>query len=340
MTKHLHTNRPAIAAIAAVLAFATSPAGAQPAQDSSADPAITQPESAPPVAQSAPAPEAVAPAEPAQPAPVQIAPQSEVVQAVPANQAEPAAPARVATQARSEVTRSPAPKPAAPSRPAEASAQPVVAPVVTPDARPVAGLTPTTPAVQPAAATVNPDAADAAWWALGGGVLLFAGGLGALALSRGKKRPGAARANRTKDRAPATVQPAVAAETAAVSEPIVVGTRMPKPAYAAKASRSDWPELEELVAQAPSPENPFLTRSKRMRRAKFLLQHEHAEHKPVARPAKQAAKEVKPEVKKAPAAKVSAAKAPADKAVNGKASATYSFGSKAKPRTNWKPATT
>lgn len=85
-----------------------------------------------------------------------------------------------------------------------------------------------------------------------------------------------------------------------------------------------------MVAEAPSPENPFLTRSKRMRRAKFIL--EHGELQPLTHPAaRQAAKEVKHEEKP---------KAAAAKVVNGKAGATYSFGSKAKPRTNWKPATT
>ncbi|HEY1124935.1 MAG TPA: hypothetical protein VGE65_04830 [Sphingobium sp.] len=333
MKKQLHTNRPAIAAIAAVLAFATSPAGAQPAPDVSADPAITQPESAPPVVEPAPAPEAVAPAEPAQSAPVQIAPQSEVVQAVPPSQAEPAAPARDATRARTVTTIQPAAtKPAAaPSAPAEVPARPIATPVVTPDTQPAADFAQTKPAAQPTA-PANPEVVDAAWWALGGGVLLFAGGLGALALSRSKKRPGAARADRTRDRAPATVQPAVAAEAAiAVPEPIVVKSKTP--VRAARIAHSSWPELEKMVDQAPSPENPFLTRSKRMRRAKFLLEHEH-EPKPAAQTAKHAAKEVKPQ------AKAEVKKAPAVKAVNGKANATYSFGSKAKPRTNWKPATT
>jgi hypothetical protein len=86
--------------------------------------------------------------------------------------------------------------------------------------------------------------------------------------------------------------------------------------------KSDWPELEEMVAEAPSPENPFLTHSKRMRRAKFLL--EHGEPQPLSQPVRHTAKD---EPKTAPKS------AP-------KSSPTYSFGGKATARPNWKPATT
>ncbi|MBO9669370.1 MAG: hypothetical protein J7485_02520 [Sphingobium sp.] len=335
MTKHLHPSRPAIAAIAAVLVLATAPAGAQPAPDVPSDPVVTQPETAPPAAEPTPAPEAAAPAAPA---PVQIAPQSEVVQAVPAAQPETVAPASAPIRARTEPVRQAATtSAAAPSPRSEVLSGPVAAPAVAPDAQPATDLAQATPAVQPAA-TNDPDVTNAAWWALGGGTLLFVGGLGALALSRSRKRPESVRAAHTKNRAPAaarstepvTVQPAVAAEAAiAVPEPIIAPAAK-TPARAAKATRSHWPELEEMVAEAPSPENPFLTRSKRMRRAKYLL--EHGEPQPITQPAaKQAAKEVKQEEKP---------KAAAAKVVNGKSGATYSFGGKAKPRTNWKPATT
>lgn len=337
MTKHLHPSRPAIAAIAAVLVLAIAPAGAQPAPDVSSDPVIVAPET-PPVVEPAPAPEALTtPTEPTQPAQVQIAPRSEVVQSVPASEPEEAAPAPVATNARTKTVR-PAAAPAAvtpaatPTPRSEVLTGPVAAPVTTPAAQPAADLAQTTPTVRPVS-TANPDVTDAAWWALGGGALLFVGGLGALALGRNRKRPESVRAAHPRNRAPAepvAVQPAVAAEAAiAVPEPIMVAAPAKASRRTARAAHSDWPELEEMVAEAPSPDNPFLTRSKRMRRAKFLL--EHGEPQPISQPAvKQVARDVKQVEKPKVAAKV----------VNGKSSATYSFGSKAKPRTNWKPATT
>jgi hypothetical protein len=182
------------------------------------------------------------------------------------------------------------------------------------------------PVTQPSAVNSNVD--NAALWALGAGGLLFVGGLGAVALSRSRRQPDSARARRTKDRAPVAskngvaVEPAIAAEAAiAVPEPVAVNSTT-KAHARAKAVKSDWPELEEMVAEAPSPENPFLTHSKRMRRAKFLL--EHGEPQPLSQPVRHTAKD---EPKTAPKS------AP-------KSSPTYSFGGKETARPNWKPATT
>jgi hypothetical protein len=188
------------------------------------------------------------------------------------------------------------------------------------------------PVTQPSAAAANADVDNAALWALGAGSLLFVGGLGVVALSRSGRKPDPARAGRAKAHAsaasktPVDVQPAVAAEAAiAVPEPVLVNTKASH--RRAKAANSDWPELEEMIAEAPSAENPFLTRSKRMRRAKFLL--EHGEPQPLSQPVRHAAKD---EPQAAPKA--------AAKTANAKSSPTYSFGGKATPRSNWKPATT
>lgn len=326
MTKHTHFSRPALAAIAAVLVLSTAPAMAQPA----ADEPVVEPSLPPVAAEPAPAPEAAAPAAPA---PVQIAPQAEVVQPVQASQPETAAQKTApAPRAPTQTARSApvAATPAAPSPAREVLTRPVATPAFTPAAQPSVELAAAQPApvTQPSAA--NADMDNAALWALGAGSLLFVGGLGVVALSRSGRKPVPARAGRAKahasaaSRTPVDVQPAIAAEAAvAVPEPILVNTKASH--RRAKAADSDWPELEEMVADAPSAENPFLTRSKRMRRAKFLL--EHGEPQPLSQPVKHAAKD-EPKA------------APKTATANSKSSPTYSFGVKATPRSNWKPATT
>lgn len=333
MTNQTHFSRPAIAAIAAVLAFSTAPAMAQPAAD---EPAVEP--SLPPVAAEPSSPaEAVPSAEPApvQPAPVQIAPPAEVVQRIPADQseAEASVPPAAAPRARVEPAR-PATATAVPSPAKEVLTRPVAPPAAAPVADPgidIAAARPA-PVAQPSAANVDID--NAAWWALGAGGLLFVGGLGAVAFARSRRQPDLARARRTKDRAPtavksSTVEPAVAAEAAiAVPQPITINAAARTTQRRVKAASSDRSALEDMVAEAPSPANPFLTRSKRMRRAKFLL--EHGQPQPLSQPAAQAAGEARQEAGSKTAGKVA----------NPKSSPTYSFGGRATPRINWKPATT
>ena len=74
-----------------------------------------------------------------------------------------------------------------------------------------------------------------------------------------------------------------------------------------------------MVAAPPSPENPFLTRSKRMRRAKYIL--EHGAPQPLSQNAAPAT---------APAQQTEVKPQPA-----------YAFGKAGYPaRPNWKPVTT
>jgi len=328
MTNHTHFSRPAIAAIAAVLALSTAPAMAQPASDEP----VVEPSLPPVAAEPAPAPEAAAPA---QPAPVPIAPPAEVVQSVPASQPEAAAPVMPTPRAPVQTRSSPAVAvPAQPSPAKEVLARPVAAPVTAPVSESTADVAATqaAPLTQPSA--TNADVDNAALWALGAGGLLLVGGLGAVAFSRSRRQPVPPRVRRTESTFSKTspvVVPAVAAEAAiAVPEPIVVNTKTTHSRV--NAANSGLPELEKMVAAKPSAENPFLTRSKRMRRAKFLV--EHGEPQRASQPATHAAKEMKQEVKPKTAPK------PAAKSANGKSNATYSFGGKATARTNWKPATT
>ncbi|PHQ62639.1 MAG: hypothetical protein COC10_10485 [Sphingobium sp.] len=104
-------------------------------------------------------------------------------------------------------------------------------------------------------------------WALGGGALLLLG-LGGAAMMR-RRRP---------DDADATT----AAPGQLAPEPVVVRRAAPAPAMARPLVTADA-TLDAMVAAPPSADNPFMTRSKRLRRAKFLLaQREAAMQPPVA----------------------------------------------------------
>ncbi len=151
------------------------------------------------------------------------------------------------------------------------------------DAQVVTPATPIVPAIlaeagaEPAQQPIAPLAPapqnqnDLAWWAFGTGGLLFAGGLGALAWSRSRKRPGSTRAVKTEGRAP-IIPPAVVPEArfAPVPEAAVVQSQPPVAPVRSVAPSHDA-ELEAMVAAPPSAENPFLTRKNRIRRASYIL---------------------------------------------------------------------
>jgi hypothetical protein len=262
-----------MAAIAAVLVLSTAPAYSQQVPDVPADPPVIQSEPAAPApaTEATPAPEASV----ATPAVPQPSASTEVVQPVPSRPAETAQAAPASRAPREAAAPSLAASPSPQSARRDVLTTPLARPAATPARQPgldlVASDAAPTPLPSPAVAATDTHDDDAAWWTLGAGTLLFAGGLGALAFRRSRKRTGPARVDQAKDRAPAaTVQPAVAAEAAiAVPEPVMASSA-PR---AATALTSSWPELEEMVAERPSPENPFLTRSKRLRRARYLLEH-------------------------------------------------------------------
>ncbi|MBO9574611.1 MAG: hypothetical protein J7494_02630 [Sphingobium sp.] len=276
MMRHRITSlHPATAAIVAALALSTTPVLAQPV-DEAAQPAA-------PVAEPAPAPEA-APAEvvptpalpqvqAAVPAPSQA---TEVVQQTPATPPT-AAPAERAPQVTQRAAPAPAPArpaaaPASSARPATPAAPPALATPQTrqaPATTDLAPVTETTPAMTPE--TVTPPVDPKVLWTLGGALLLV-GGVSAFALARSKS-PSEARVEM--ETAPvSTAEPAPVAD-----RPVAVSFRpahrapglAPQPA----SSRADYlsNDLEAMVAAPPSLENPFLTRKKRLRRAKYILAH-------------------------------------------------------------------
>lgn len=304
MTERMQINRPARAAIAAVLAFSATPLLAQVAAVPPVAPTMTVPtESAPPSV----APPTVAPA----PA---FAPTQPVVQATPsvderreaaiaASQAEAAQakprplPRPVArTAPRSAVASQPATQPVAPVRPAPVEASAPTMMPVPPAAKPAAPVAQASPA---AVAEAAPQAAartdSALLWAMGGSALLLAGLAGAALMRR---RPyadervadaavidadmAAAPLYEPTNRAPMPA-PTAAAEEQAVAAPV-----------AARAAPADT--LDAMVAAPPSPDNPFVTHRNRVRRAKFLLAQREAVANPAAAPAPIAARDQAPPV--------------------------------------------
>ena len=145
------------------------------------------------------------------------------------------------------------------------------APAVTPAATPATG--------QPATASNAPN--DGLYWALGGGALLLLGLGGAAAFRR----------RRTDEEVLAveTVAPVAAAPVVAERAPVVERPASRVSASTVYGSAPQTGSLEAMVAAPPSAENPFLTPSKRMRRARFLLaQQERRDafvHSPIATPA-------------------------------------------------------
>jgi len=284
MTKHIFAFRPAGAAIAAVLAL-SSTAGA--AQDIVAPPTLPAPASAPTLVMPAPAPA------PAVPAPVIVLPTPpEAAVGAPAAAEAPAAPVTrsAARQAARQATR--------PARPALAPAVRAVPPAAAPQAiEPVAANAPasvefaplqTVSPVEPESSTATvADSGRLDVGALGliGGALAIGGiATAALVARRRRREPGqepidvfAGRraapptplapspflvpaAGPVEDREPAA--PDAANSTAPAAVPLSV-----RRSLAAGTATGHYARQAEL---GPTPENPFLTRRNRMRRAHFL----------------------------------------------------------------------
>ncbi len=137
-------------------------------------------------------------------------------------------------------------------------------------------------------------------WALGGGALLLLG-LGGTAMVRRRRRDEQDEAIALATVEPVTVAPVaavpVAEPVAPVAMPATADARpvvAPRPAMAPSMATTqhrlhDEATLEAMVAAAPSAENPFRTRTKRLRRAHYLLAHdaERHGHAAVAAPAPQ-----------------------------------------------------
>lgn len=265
MTDTIRSTRPARAAIAAVLAFSATPLLAQE---------IVAP---PPVMPSATAPVDATP--PASDAPLFTPSQPVVQQTPPVDQriAEASAAVEAERMAERPAPRAErptqraqriAPATAAADRPAPVAApEPAIAPApaAAPRQQATDDVAQPAPAIrQPATAAEAARTDDALLWALGGGALLLLG-IGGTALMR--RRRGDAPAHNVHEEAPVAMPltPQIAPPPAA-----------PAPVRPVLARASADADLDAMVAAPPSADNPFTTRTKRLRRAKFLLAQREA----------------------------------------------------------------
>jgi hypothetical protein len=263
------------------------------------------------------------------------------------------APARVATEAREEArasSRTAAAQTQRAATTARASADSVKAAAAT--ARTATIAEAPTPAeganVDPVVTTPAPIATGAAtppapvvadnssvYWMLGGGAAIVILGAGLVATRR-RTRPDENLYEETLS------EKMVVTPTASAAEPVFHSSQdvfVPTPAMAmAQANREariepstlrgSGPiapregELERMVAQAPSAENPFLTRTKRLRRAQFLIRQASNGQSQVV-----------------PASSAVAAKAPSPQPAASREQV-VDFGKLGKgQRINWRPAT-
>ena len=112
-------------------------------------------------------------------------------------------------------------------------------------------------------------------WGIGGGALILLGIAGA-AMARRRRRD---------DVDAVYDEPFIATEpmvSPAVAAPAPAEARSPRPAPVA-FSHGDA-DLDAMVAAPPSAENPFLTRTKRLRRARQLIAQREAAAAPMAAP--------------------------------------------------------
>lgn len=284
MTKHNALSRPAMSAIAAFLALSTPAAFAQEAPTIPMTPpvAIPAPQIAPPITPTQPETATTAPGvtpstQPAEPAPVirvplDIAPP----EAAPAEAAaEPAPPpARREAPARTERSARPAaaparaePAPTAPPEPVVTEAAEAAAPAEPP------ALTEETPVANSASTATNSAAEDAFPWELAGGaaLLLALGGVG-LVLARRRRETAAAPyaepVTVSEGSAQTPDQPWVT--PAYTAQPVA---NRSTPAFAAAPSGS-MGRHEAMAMAGPTPDNPFATLSKRLKRARFFDRQE------------------------------------------------------------------
>jgi hypothetical protein len=291
MMKNIALSRPATSAIAAFLVLSTPAAFAQEAPTITMTPPVTAPtaptpQTPPTVAEpSAPAPVAAPQAaQPVAPAPVIRVPlEIEPAETTPApraaERAEAPAPARPAQRARSvaaaPVAAEPVATPAADTAPT-AELAPVAAPMAGP-AEPV--IEPTSTPAEPAPAASG----EFPWEIVGGAAALLVIGGAGLVFARRRRHPADNMAyaevvrdapiERTAASAPIAgegqqwVSPAYSPRTPEVAAPRTT------PAFAAAPSGS-MGRHEAMAMAGPTPENPFVTLSKRLKRARFLDRQE------------------------------------------------------------------
>ena len=299
MMKNIALSRPATSAIAAFLVLSTPAAFAQEAPTITMTPPIAEPTAptpqTPPTVAEPAAPAPVAAPQAAQtpePTPVirvplEIAPVETVSAPRTAQRAETPAPAPARAPRTVERSRPAAPAPVATAAdtPTQAEAAPTtdMAPIATPMA------VPADPAIDPAplsAETPTTSASEFPWEIAGGAAaLLLIGGAGlAFARSRRHDATGVAYDEIVReapaqrfDPAPATAPVASEADqwvtpayTPRTSEAV---TQRTTPAFAAAPSGS-MGRHEAMAMAGPTPENPFATLNKRLKRARFYDRQE------------------------------------------------------------------
>ena len=311
MIKNIALSRPAMSAIAAFLALSTPGAFAQEAPTITMTPPVAAPApQTPPTVPEPSTPAPVAAPEAAQPpatqppaprpvirVPLEIEPAEHAPAPKAAERAAPApakraAPAPAKSERASPRARTAAAPPAAPERVAETPATDAApAQDVAPVAAPMTAAEPVVEAASPPP-TENASAGGSDFpWELAGGAaaLLFVGGAG-LAFARRRRNERALADTHTYDDEPAvTPTPIMAKAQSAGAQ----GTEVQPwitPAYTAR-ERVDAPRTTPAFAAAPSgsmgrheamalagptPDNPFATLAKRLKRARFLDRQERA----------------------------------------------------------------
>jgi len=280
MTRNPLLDRPALTAIAAVLALLSQPALAQDAALPPPDVTTVSPVIVPEIPAPAPAtPQDIAPAP---------TPSLQTVQSLPASpSAEPqgtekSAPATAPVARSNPATRSAAPRNVAPTTASPVS--PVSAPAIAPLAVESGLPASTSPSELPsgpvealsAGELAQPEPASAVadrptfLSIMGGSALaLLAGAAGLTFLTRRDRRP-ARHAHHARRGLPAdwVAEPAtkVAPATVELAPAVAKRTARAKPAG----------KLEAMVDAVPSKDNPFLTRRARLRRAQYILANGHA----------------------------------------------------------------
>lgn len=290
MTKNIPLSRPAMSAIAAFLALSAPAAFAQEAPTvPMTSPVGTPPPVAAPTPAPTPGPTAPAPAQQTAPVPapkpvIRVPLDLPPVPAEPAPKAE--APATSTTPERAErpaprqrsAERAPiaAPKAAAPA-PAGASADAVSGTEAGPITAPMTTLPEPVAETAPAPVETAAPAGSGFLWELAGGAaaLLIVGGAG-LAFARRRRN-----AEETADEGMSYEEMAAAeavpySPPAAEPEPIALAAPVePRstPAFAV-APHGSMGRHEAMALAGPTPDNPFATLAKRLKRARFLDQQE------------------------------------------------------------------
>lgn len=273
MTKNIALSRPATSAIAAFLVLSTPAAFAQEAPTIPMTPPVATPtpETAPTTPETGPAtiaPPVVQSTQPAETQPVIRVP-LDIAPAEPAPaEAEPAAPARSEAPARAErsAQQAPAASTAAPA------AEPAPSELLAETAAPRPAALPTAAPAEPVTAEAQPaEPAEFPWELVGGAAALIAlGGAGLMVARRRRVEPGVAETAAPRaSTMPAARTPDQPWVTPAYTAAPVRST----PAFAAAPSGS-MGRHEAMAMAGATPDNPFLTLSKRLKRARFFDRQE------------------------------------------------------------------